>query len=49
MLESFEEGDLLILQNEINELPYLIDRAYERGMRIVLNPSPYTARWKKVI
>ena len=44
VLESFEEGDLLILQNEINELPYLIDRAYERGMRIVLNPSPYNSQ-----
>ena len=44
VLESFEEGDLLILQNEINELPYLIDRAYECGMRIVLNPSPYNSQ-----
>ena len=41
VLENFGEGDLLVLQNEINELDYIIDRAYERKMRIILNPSPY--------
>lgn len=41
VLASFEEGDMLLLQNEINELGYIIDRAYEKGMLIVLNPSPY--------
>lgn len=40
VLEQFAAGDFLVLQNEINELPYLIDRAYEKGMQIVLNPSP---------
>lgn len=43
VLEAFEPGDLLLLQNEINELAYIIDQAYERGMKIVLNPSPYDA------
>lgn len=33
-------NDGQILQNEINNLDYLIDTAYERGMKIVLNPSP---------
>ncbi len=41
VLAHFEEGDWLLLQNEISELPYLIERAYARGMKIVLNPSPY--------
>ena len=41
VLSHFEKDDILLIQNEINELPYLIDRAYDRGMRIVLNPSPY--------
>ena len=41
VLAHFEEGDYLVLQNEINLLDYLIDRAYEKGMKIVLNPSPY--------
>ena len=41
VLQHFEKGDILLLQNEINLLDYIIDRAYERGMTIVLNPSPY--------
>lgn len=41
VLQSFEEGDIILLQNEINELSYIIDRAYEKKMMIILNPSPY--------
>ena len=40
VLEEFGQGDLLLLQNEINLLGYIVDTAYRRGMRIVLNPSP---------
>ena len=39
-LSHFEKGDLLILQNEINMIPYIMEKAYAKGMRIVLNPSP---------
>ena len=39
-LEGFEAGDYLLLQNEINELGYIVKKARERGMIIVLNPSP---------
>ena len=41
VLSNFEKDDVLLLQNEINELPYIIDKAAERGMRIFFNPSPY--------
>ena len=41
VLGNFGEGDYLILQNEVNLLDYIIDQAYGRGMRIVLNPSPF--------
>ena len=41
VLEHFEAGDMILLQNEINCLDYIIDRAYEKGMTIILNPSPY--------
>lgn len=41
VLENFEKEDLILLQNEISELDYVIDRAYEKGMTIILNPSPY--------
>lgn len=43
VLEQFQPGDLLILQNEISNLPYLVDRAWERGMKILLNPSPFNS------
>ena len=39
--QYFEKGDILLLQNEINELDYIIDRAYEKHMMIILNPSPF--------
>lgn len=44
VLADFGEGDYLILQNEINLLDYIIDKAYERNMKIVLNPSPYNKK-----
>ena len=40
-LSCFAPGDWLVLQNEINQLPLIVDKAYELGMKIVLNPSPY--------
>lgn len=40
VLSDFEEGDLLLLQNEINLLDEIITKAAERGLRIALNPSP---------
>ncbi|MBP5632513.1 MAG: ribokinase [Clostridia bacterium] len=42
-LAHFEAGDLLLLQNEISNVNYLIHRAHEKGMITVLNPSPITA------
>ena len=47
-LSAFGEGDWLVLQNEINLLDRIVDAAYDRGMRIVLNPSPYDANLKAV-
>lgn len=41
VLSKFSEGDLLLLQNEINLISAIIDKAYEKKMRIVLNPSPF--------
>lgn len=40
VLTDFCEGDILLLQNEISNLSYIIEKAYEIGMRIILNPSP---------
>lgn len=40
VLDSFRAGDILLLQNEINYVDYLIKKASEKGMIVVLNPSP---------
>ena len=40
VMEHFEKGDYLMLQNEINQIPYIMEKAHEIGMEIVLNPSP---------
>ncbi|MBQ8597373.1 MAG: ribokinase [Lachnospiraceae bacterium] len=46
-LDYFGAGDYLVLQNEVNHISYMIDRAYEKGMYIVLNPSPITEELKE--
>ncbi len=47
-LAAFGKGDYLVLQNEINRLPELVNCAFERGMHIVLNPSPFNEKLKDV-
>ena len=46
VLASFSAGDLVVLQNEISSVDYIIDRAKERGMIVALNPSPFNDRIK---
>lgn len=40
VLNGFEKGDWIFLQNEISCLSYLIQQASAKGMTVVLNPSP---------
>lgn len=40
ILKDFDKGDILLLQNEISSLDYIIEKGYEKGMIIALNPSP---------
>ena len=39
-ISDFEKGDLLVLQNEINGMESIMRVAEEKGLKIVLNPSP---------
>lgn len=39
-IDNFSKGDFLILQNEINMLDYIVEKAHEKGLIIFLNPSP---------
>ena len=41
VLEDFSAGDILLLQNEVTNIDYAIRAAHEKGMQIVLNPSPF--------
>ena len=41
-LDNFGKGDYLLLQNEINLIPYIMEKAAEKGIEIVFNPSPVT-------
>lgn len=47
VLSDFEEGDYILLQNEMNLLDYMIEKAYAQKMQIVLNPSPYNESIEK--
>ena len=40
VMEQFSDGDFLILENEISEIGYIMQKAHEKKMKIVLNPSP---------
>ncbi len=41
VLEKFGKGDRLFIQNEISCVDELINTAFEKGMEIVFNPSPF--------
>lgn len=40
VLSSFGAGDYLVLQNETNDVDYIMHKAAERGMNVCLNASP---------
>ena len=39
---------MLLLQNEINKIDYIIEKAYKKGMCIIFNPSPYNDEIKNI-
>lgn len=43
-LANFAEGDVLLIQNEINNMSYLINKASEKGMYIAFNCAPMNAQ-----
>lgn len=48
VLEKFSSKDYLLLQNEVSNLPYIIDKASQKGMRIFFNPSPIDETIKEI-
>jgi|TARA_B110000438_G_scaffold67833_2_gene68201 ribokinase len=43
-LKKFGIGDILVLQNEINNIEEIIDKAYKKGMKIFFNPAPFSKK-----
>ena len=43
VLSAFEPDDYILLQNEINNVPAIMKRAKQKGLRIAFNPSPITS------
>jgi ribokinase len=41
-LAQTENGDIVLLQNEISNAGYVIERAHRRGLTVAFNPSPIT-------
>lgn len=48
VLADFNEGDIILLQNEISNVDYIIQRAYEKKMCIILNPSPFNEKMSEI-
>lgn len=48
VLAGIEESSYLLLQNEISNLPYIVDVASNRRMKIFLNPSPVDQTLKSI-
>lgn len=44
VLKHFEKDDIILLQNEISNVDYIIEKAFEKKMCIILNPSPFNDR-----
>ena len=41
ILENFSSGDVILTQYETSQVEYMIKAAHDRGLSVVLNPSPY--------
>lgn len=39
-LSKFDPGDYLLLQNEINLIPYLIEKGHSHDLKVCYNPAP---------
>lgn len=42
VLAQGQPGDIVLLQNEVNNLPYIMENAHRLGFRLAVNPSPIT-------
>lgn len=43
-LNSVDDGDWLLLQNEVNDLPMILNEAYQRNLNVAFNIAPVDGR-----
>ncbi len=48
VLENFVCEDIVLLQNEISNIDYIVEKAYKKKMCIILNPSPFNEKLDKI-
>lgn len=48
VLENFEKGDIILLQNEIRNVDYIVEKAYQKEMCTIFNPSPFNQKIKNI-
>ncbi|MGD1823587.1 MAG: ribokinase [Pleomorphochaeta sp.] len=44
VFDNFGSNDYLVLQNEINNMDLIVEKAHEKNMKIFLNPSPFNEK-----
>lgn len=48
VLSSFTAGDVILMQNEISSVGYIMEAAHKKGLRIAFNPSPIDQNIEKL-
>lgn len=48
VIAQIHKGDILLLQNEINSIPLIVEKALDAGAKIALNASPFTEELKSL-
>lgn len=46
-ISGFGKGDVLLLQNEVSNIDYAIEKAHDKGLTVILNPSPISDALKQ--
>lgn len=48
VLDKFDNGDMILLQNEISNVDYIVKKAHQKNMCIIFNPSPFNSEIDKI-
>lgn len=40
VLGNTDDNDIVLVQNEVNNIPYIIEKSYELGLKVCFNPAP---------